>query len=142
MCERKISFILRHYIIIHFIRPRSHQKASSNNDDDGGGSGYTPQNPSESLICISVPADHDAPRTPPPSPDSPPPTTTAAGGISPFIIITRLFITLCKYNADGYIIIIIRHRRRRRRLPSNHAAAESATHNNVFDVKKKYIYIK
>lgn len=56
----------------------------------------TPRNPWESLICISVPADDDVPHRHRPSPPARPSLT------SPFIIITRLFITLCKYNANGY----------------------------------------
>lgn len=61
-----------------------------------------PRNPWASLICISVPAETlpaRSPRSPAPLPLT---STVYRVGTSPFIIITRLFITLCKYNADGY----------------------------------------
>lgn len=77
LCGRKTSFLLRHYL--------HRRKASSNKTGP-----VTPRNPWASLICISVPADRRHSLVLPlPKVD--------VGGTSPFIIITRLFITLCKY---------------------------------------------
>lgn len=107
ICRRKISLLLRHYIYV-VKKPRRTTGL------------VTPRNPRASLICISVPADDDrrslpcsscSPTTRPPSPSHR--STIDDGETSPFIIITRLFITLCKYITRTDIVII-----RHRRLPS------------------------